>query len=308
MGFIVIKGTYHVSGYRPDGDSLKFKAYNKSLWKKLTTAEKKPAIIKLNNKDMAQLRIEAIDALETHYIAGGMLHQPHDLSFKSRENLLKLAGIKNVVWGPSGSEVVSADDGVEGYILTRYVDNNQYGRPVSFAFAGKTSLKDGDDVYLSPELIKKSLNYKQLLDGMAYPTFYSTFYFNLREAFTNATVKARTAKRGIWKVDKSMGFTYSSIKSITDDNAILPKLFRRLAEHMNKEKGKLSDFRKFLDKKGDRIIILRGGEFIDNTGKKHKVTSDAHMTDAMDVVVEVKGKKVSLLTSPEKILFVPQNK
>lgn len=292
MGFIVIKGTFHAVGYRPDGDSVKFKAKNKKLWSKLTTAEGAKARIKFNNKDMVQLRIEAIDALETHYIAGGMLHQPKDMALASRTNMLKLVGIKNIVWGASGNEVVSADDGTEGYILTRYVDNNQYGRPVSFVFKGKTHLKDGEDVFLSVDLIKKSANYRQLLDGMAYPTFYTTFFWDLRKAFTDATKKARAAKRGIWKVDKSMGFIYNGIKSITDDNPIFPKFFRRLAEHMNKNKGKLSDFPKFLDMKKDAIYIVDKGQH----------------TDAMDVVVKVSGKKVALTTYPENILFVPQTK
>lgn len=290
MGFIVIKGTFHAVGYRPDGDSVKFKAKNKSLWSKLTTNDGGKANIILNKKDMVQLRIEAIDALETHYIAGGMLHQPQDMAHQSRANLLKLVGIKDVIWGASGSEVVSAKDGVEGYILTRYVDNNRYGRPVSFAFTGKTNLKDGSETFLDVSMIKRSANYKQLVDGMAYPTFYTTFFWDLRKAFTEATIKARAAKRGIWKVDKSMGFTYNNIGSITDDNVIFPKLFRRLAEHMNENEGKLSDFLKFLDAKKDAVYIVDKGQ----------------NTDSMDTVVSVKGKKVKLMTDPENILFVPQ--
>jgi len=62
MAFFLIKGTFHVKGYSPDGDSIRFRARNPDNWKKLSG----PAVA-LNARGHAQLRIEAIDALETHY-------------------------------------------------------------------------------------------------------------------------------------------------------------------------------------------------------------------------------------------------
>jgi len=32
MPFVVIKGTFHIEGYSPDGDSVRFKADNKEHW------------------------------------------------------------------------------------------------------------------------------------------------------------------------------------------------------------------------------------------------------------------------------------
>ena len=63
MPFLVIKGTFHIVGYSPDGDSVRFRADNKEHWAKLSG---RPA--ELNAKDHAQLRFEAIDTLETHYL------------------------------------------------------------------------------------------------------------------------------------------------------------------------------------------------------------------------------------------------
>src|SRR4051812_14468705 len=62
MPFSLIKGTFHVAGYSPDGDSIRFQADDKSLWAKLSGP---PA--KLNAREHTQLRFEAIDTLETHY-------------------------------------------------------------------------------------------------------------------------------------------------------------------------------------------------------------------------------------------------
>jgi hypothetical protein len=36
MPFLVIKGTFHIVGYSPDGDSVRFRADNKEHWAKLS--------------------------------------------------------------------------------------------------------------------------------------------------------------------------------------------------------------------------------------------------------------------------------
>ena len=35
MGFVSIRGTYHVTGFQPDGDSLRFQARDRSDWNRL---------------------------------------------------------------------------------------------------------------------------------------------------------------------------------------------------------------------------------------------------------------------------------
>ena len=72
MAFFLIKGTFHVKGYSPDGDSIRFRARNPDNWKKLSG----PAA-ELNARGHAQLRVEGVDALETHYQG---YHQPMKLA------------------------------------------------------------------------------------------------------------------------------------------------------------------------------------------------------------------------------------
>ena len=56
MDYVLIKGTFHVVGYQPDGDSIRFQANSKNMWKKLGGPK-----VKLNKtKGHAQLRIEAV--------------------------------------------------------------------------------------------------------------------------------------------------------------------------------------------------------------------------------------------------------
>lgn len=290
MPFILIKGTFHVVGYSPDGDSVKFKADNPDNWKKI---EGRPKLS--NTKGHVQLRFEGIDALETHFrspVEGAAeVHQPMEWANAARNFMLDAVGIKNVVWGPTGKKVVHADDGVHGYIVTRGVDNNRYGRPVSFVYAGKAQEKDGSEIYLKPDRLVQSVNYKLIAAGHAYPTYYLTLFSDLRNELAKAVKLARDAKpkRGLWKADKTAGFNFKSTADITDKHPIFPKLFRRLIEHLEGG-GKLSNFRQFLKKKGDGVLIL----------------PQAHHTSALDYVVEVKGKRVSLTVLPENLVFDPQ--
>jgi hypothetical protein len=76
---------------------------------------------------------------------------------------------------------------------------------------------------------------------------------------------------------------------ITGEHPIFPKLFRRLTEHLQSG-GNLIDFRQFLEKKKDGVLIL----------------PQANHTDALDYVVEVKGKRVRLTVPPENLVFDPQ--
>jgi len=290
MPFTLIKGTFHAVGYSPDGDSVKFKANSVSNWKKISG---RPKLSKTKNH--VQLRIEGIDALETHYrpsVKGSKeKHQPLKWAQAARNFMLDSVGIKNVKWGPKEREVTQADDGVSGYILTRAVDNNRFGRPVSFVFAGSTNKADGAPVHLTPALLRNSVNYKLVAAGHAYPTYYQTLFSDLRDELTKAVKSARGAhpKLGLWSADKTGGFNFTGEAVITDKYPILPKLFRRLLEHLQSG-GKVSNFKAFLKKKKDGVLIL----------------PQAHHTDALDYVVDVKGKRVGLNVLPENLVFDPQ--
>ncbi len=95
--------------------------------------------VHLGSGGSAQLRLDAIDALETHYTppahGAKTMHQPLELTHVAGARLLDLLGFTDVV--RDGETVVSATpDAVPGYILTRLAD--KYGSPVSLAYAGPT--------------------------------------------------------------------------------------------------------------------------------------------------------------------------
>ncbi|MDQ4142995.1 MAG: nuclease [Actinomycetota bacterium] len=276
MPFFVVKGTFHIKGYSPDGDSVRFRADNKEYWAKLSGPS-----VELNAKDHAQLRFEAIDTLETHYRD---THQPLEMAIGALEHLLEGLGITDVEWNEARTRVTAANDGTEGYVLSRAVEKN--GRPVSFVYVGEPPEEDGSEVFLDADRMRQSLNHRALEEGVAYPTYYEGLFHDLREALTEAVGNAREAKRGVWAEDRTnAGFEVEGLGSITDEHVVLPKLFRRLAEYLEGG-GPVAGFEEFLEAKDEEVIII----------------STVHPTH-FDTMVEVEGDTVRMTEPPENLIF-----
>jgi hypothetical protein len=261
MPFNLIKGTFHVVGYSPDGDSIRFQA---------------------DNRGHAQLRIEAIDTLETHYKGH---HQPLPLVDAALNFLLDELGIKNVVFNESGTRVVSAEDGTHGYILSRKTEINR--RPVSFVFAGEAAEGDGTSVFLDADRLETSLNFNSARGGLAYPTYYSGFFHDLRQKITSGVTQARQDEKGVWPEDRTAkGFTVSSLSSVTDEVVILPKLFRRIVSYMG-DGGSIDGFKDYLAANPDPVLELTTGHFTN-----------------LDTFIELTGNQVKLTVESENLVFI----
>jgi hypothetical protein len=156
MPLHIIKGHYRLQNSEPDGDSVHFHPTNPDAFTILHLGAH------LSSQGATQLRLEAIDALETHYsprVAGGFLHhQPLGLAHAAAAELLRLLGFTDVQ--RDGERVTaSTPDQTEGSILTRFAD--KYGRAVSFAYAGPSHLDDLDSVFVNEELLEQSVNYQR---------------------------------------------------------------------------------------------------------------------------------------------------
>ena len=277
MAFFLIKGTFHVKGYSPDGDSIRFRARNPDNWKKLSG----PAA-ELNARGHAQLRVEGVDALETHYQG---YHQPMKLARAACRYLLSYLGIDEVVWDESQSRVIKAQDETEGYILARSTEANR--RPVAFVYAGGIEHKDGSEVILDESILKRSLNYGLIARGLAYPTYYNGLFSDLRLPLTRAMAHARSEGRGIWPFDlTTKGFSVPGLEPLTENVVILPKLFRRLVDYMG-DGGMMDGFRAHLQARCEPLVRV----------------SQVHFT-RLDAVVDVKGDRVRLTESPENLIFL----
>jgi hypothetical protein len=275
MPFVLIKGTFHVEGYSPDGDSVRFRGDNKEHWAKLSG---RPAV--LNAKDHAQLRLEAIDTLETHYLN---THQPLELATGALERLLEGLNITDVEWNETRTMVTAANDGTEGYILSREVE--KYGRPVAFVYAGTPPEEDGSEIFLDADRMRQSMNHRALEEGDAYPTYYKGLFHDLREALTETVGRAREAQLGVGAEDRTnAGFEVEGLDSITEEHVVMPKLFRRLVEYLEAG-GSVAGFKEFLEARDEEVIVI----------------STVHPTH-FDTV-EVEGKTVRLTEPPENLMF-----
>jgi uncharacterized protein (DUF952 family) len=226
--------------------------------------------------------LEAIDTLETHFMN---THQPLALANKATEALLQGLGITGMQTDAMRTLVTAADDGTEGYIVSRTVEKNQ--RPVAFVFAGKPPAADGAQIFFDVEHLRKSVNYHQFETGLAYPTYYKGLFPDLRRACTNAVRKARSAHLGVWAEDRTnAGFSVDNIEAITERHVVLPKLFRRLVEYLEGG-GSVTGFKEFLAARAEDILII----------------SKAHYTH-FDTVVKVKGNTVRMTELPENLIFM----
>jgi Staphylococcal nuclease homologue len=285
MPFTLIKGEYRILNAAPDADSIRFYPDNPDMWQKLDRR------VRTNRNGGAQLRLEAVDTLETHYQAkngGETLTQPIALGREAADELLKFLGFTDVSRGKGEVVTDAAPAETKGFILSRSVD--VYGRCVAFAFKGKAPKADGSSVFLGPDLLKESANAHLLETGLAYPTFYTKLFVELRKELTKISRKAREKEKGVWAEDvTTAGFELESLDTITENAVILPKLFRRLADYLalNDGSSDLSGFIRYVDSLDDRVIVLPDGQ----------VTS-------FDTVIEVSDQTIKLTVQPESLVFM----
>ena len=282
MPLMLIKGHYRILNAAPDGDSIKFYPDNPDLWR--------PLGVRTNSSGGAQLRLEGIDTLETHYQSTpatlSMLHQPPQFAQGAAEELLRFCGFRNVVRGNREIVVSAQPQQTAGFILTRFAD--VYGRCVAFAFKGGFSQADGGDIYIDKNLLRKSANHHMLSQGLAYPTYYSKMYPDLRQEMTRAVASAR--RKGLWPQDKTTsGFLVKDLAALTERNVILPKLFRRVVDYLAMNDGDLTlaGFKDYLKSRQDRVIILPQG----------------HVT-GFDYVIKVTGQRIKLTVPPGQLVFM----
>ncbi len=283
----IVKGTFRIVGASPDGDSVRFYPEDVGVWARAGIA------VKANAASGVQLRLDAIDALETHYTpphANGMWRQPAEFGDGAATALLDLLGFSGVSRDERGYVTAATPAETPGYILTRFAD--KYGRAVAMVYAGgrRGRAADASTVYLGIDEMRRAVNYQLLAAGWVYPTFYSKLYFDLRSDLAAAATAARDAKSGVWAADATLpGFTLRSRVQLTDELVILPKLFRRLAEYLTlDETGKVSlaGFPAFLAAHGDTLFTVPAGQ-----------------ATSLGTLVARRGQNVQLTLPPEQIVF-----
>jgi hypothetical protein len=237
MSYTLLRGSFVIrypdlprQGPEPDGDTVKFRPDTPALVEALPRRSGTPPDI---NARGISVRLEAIDALETHF---GETHQELAGANAARDELLRQLGFTNVVFFDDlPNKVLSADqDAVRGHVLSNGIDGN--GRLIAFVYPGEHPGPDGMTVFVDEALVDQSLNAQLLAAGQAYPAFYATLPADLRTHLTKVSEAARAAQPpiGIWPrstADPNGPATIANLDA-AEQQVIWPKLFRRIVPYL----------------------------------------------------------------------------
>lgn len=187
--------------------------------------------VHLGASGAAQLRLDAIDALETHYTppghGGRTLHQPLQFAHAAGARLLEVLGFTDVA--RDGETVTGATpEATAGYILNPV---RRQLRPAGRARLRRHHRPTRPDPGIhQPRTARHQRELPAAERGTGDPTFYSKLYPDLRTAFTQAADTARAAQAGVWQSDvTTSGAQITAQDDLSTQLVIMPKLFRRLA-------------------------------------------------------------------------------
>ncbi|MGL4612007.1 MAG: thermonuclease family protein [Trueperaceae bacterium] len=279
-GYLVIKGSFVIVDKQPDGDSVRFRPDDESLLKKL----KRGYRIDPSKDGTVQLRFEAIDAPELHYLGDA---QP--MGREARDFLLSQLGFNNYIHNHNDTITDAVPREIRGGILSQAAETN--GRPISYVFleGDLTDLNDGERIAIDDALLAKSMNAKVLQAGMAYYTVYSSQPASHQAFMRGLAESAKAANLGVWQVDKTAEFNLTSFRDVTTNQLILPKLYRRCIGYLrDRDKGFSGNLKDWLLADADRDDAVMLGT------RQTKLSS----------LLEIDGAKVTVLFNPLEAVFI----
>jgi hypothetical protein len=253
------------------------------LYRRLGVVRLRPWGARCSQPGTTITRLDAIDALETHYArTAPRVHEPLQFAHAAAQDLLTWLGFKGVQRRPDETVTAANPDQVPGFIFTRGAD--RYGRCVALVGRGQPPGASGTQVHVDVRLLRATANHRLLARGLAYPTYYRNLFPDLRNELTAATHRAQKAPaKGLWPQDVTItGAKVTGLGSITDDVVILPKLFRRLADYLHLGDPSLAGFPGFLAQAEDKFFILSTG----------------HSTTGLDLIVEITNRQTVRMTHP----------
>ena len=276
-------GRFTLLDSAPDGDSIHFIPDDDT-----DLARHTPGVKRHPNGGIT-LRLDGVDALETHYLASGglgVLRQPAPWPDRAALSLLTFLGFSEVRRHSDERIIASLPLATRGAIAMRRVD--RYGRAVAFVFRGECRMASGRFA-LTPEVVRSSANWHQLRHGHAYPIFYQDMPPTLMALCSEAACAARAEGLGFWPEDRTHGgFALTSLDALKGEALLLPKLFRRLVDHVGGNGGQLSlaTFQAYLETRVGPVCLWR-----------------EPCSVSFAELVAVEGAALRLLVAPEDIAF-----
>lgn len=252
--YLTIAGQFKIEGYQPDGDSVRFIADNPALFGELYRGYK----IKPSKKDgSVQLRLEGVDAPETHY---GAASQPY--GDVARDAFMQLLGFADLRFSANGKVVTDAKPpAIRGAILSKSAD--PHGRPIAYIVLDENP-EDGATRRVDKPLLHQTLNYQMVAAGQAYGLFYSSMPPSHHRELQAAAKRARQDQKGLWIRDETPLFRLKNEASIGPDGVLIfPKLFRRCVDYLKvagsaRASYDLQDWLRENPNENDRLLVRVG--------------------------------------------------
>ena len=240
------------------------------------------------------VRLEAIDALETHFAE---THQELAGANAARDELLGQLGFTNVIFFDDlPNKVSSADqDSIRGHVLSNGIDTN--GRLIGFVYPAEHPGPDGTAVFVDEPLVDLSVNAPRC-SPLAWPTRPSTPPCPRRCAPTwpkpRRPPRTVQAPGGLWPRaigDPDGPATVANLAAL-EQLVIWPKLFRRVVPYLAAGFTNFDSFDRWLRDdpihRDDALFLL--------TTQEH-----ANMHD----VIEASGQQIQLTVWPDEFIISP---
>jgi hypothetical protein len=191
------------------------------------------------------LHMEGIETLESRYVpyrSRWVWRQAPDLTSATAVSVARELGFLRAEFDDDGVVTHSEPDRARGYVLVRGVDRQ--GRLVGYAFRGRRPepYHDLSEHEVDLEEILNSINWTPLRQGLAYCSFHSRMEADLRDVLADAASYAQDRDRGIWPRDVTAeGLQLGTPEEFRIGTVIYPRLFRRLADYLEREGVDLHD-------------------------------------------------------------------
>lgn len=242
----LIPGEIVLTGYAPDGDSVRFlprRAHARAL-DRLTRA----SLLERSARDgSVQVRLEGIDAPELHYEGAA---QPRGAS--ARDALLAWLGVTDARYADDGASLVQASPArAPVTLLTNTVD--LHGRPIGYLVRGPLHAR-GARCQVDAQLLMASANVAMLRGGHAYPLVYTSLAPVHRTVIRRVARVARRMRKGVWRDDRTRRgvVLHHGLSALGPEGALVfPKLFRRCVDYLHARRraahGEGTRARSFID-------------------------------------------------------------
>lgn len=298
-----LSGRFTLLDSAPDGDSIHFipdhpqalcppcAPAKPSLARRTAVQGWGARALRWSPRGAITLRLEGVDALETHYVGRGglgVLRQPPPWPERAAGALLQYLGFERVVRGPDERILSTVPAATRGAIQLERVD--RYGRAVAYAFRGHLRTTTGRSGHLSPTVLASSANGYLLQQGLVYPVLYQDMAPTTLRWLHQQTQRVRAAGRGLWPLDQThQGFTLHSVQDLQQRALIWPKLYRRLVDQMGGAgQAPLATLAQALETRVGAVCLWRQGVLVS-------------FADLLEI--DQRRHCVRLLVHPEEIAF-----